>query len=171
MFLIEKQPSPPIQNACEWSTLVTLGCDKDVNCQNVIRQNWPNRCVFGDVCQWSLPKSAKKKIQGDYECFACGRDHTIDVDVCVDKWHGNLSKGALKTLVAGPPCPPWSSRGKRQKRDDPRFEAHDVFKTYAISEGFDIIIYECVYDKDVVDLLYSFFIKPQYTAPRLEKHS
>jgi hypothetical protein len=145
------------------STLVTEGCDKDASCQSVLRQNWPSRCIFGDVTDWT---KGKRKLKTEVTCFKCGVDHSLGLETCFAKAGTPLNKDGLKVLVGGPPCPPWSKLGKLKKRDDPRVATHEILSVYAISEGFDIIIYECVYDPDVVKLLAELFRTPKYLVPR-----
>jgi hypothetical protein len=71
----------------------------------------------------------------------------------------------LCVLVAGPPCPPWSKRGKRQGTNDPRARTHVALQTYVTTNKFDVLVYECVWADELVDLLGIWYPKPQYEVP------
>ncbi len=151
----------------EVGRVVQIGCDKDPACQVMLRQNWPNRCILGDVMDWVDPCNTRldATLKDKVECIVCDGAHSPHPSVCFEKANVKAPNKSLQVMVAGPPCPPWSKRGKRQKRDDPRIAVHEVWRKY-VDMGFDIVLFENVWDQDIINLLNEYFPKPKWTVPR-----
>jgi len=74
-----------------------------------------------------------------------------------DLMDSKVAPGFAKVMVAGPPCTPWSKRGKWKGNTDPQAKTHLVWATFVLQQKFDIVIFECVYDSEVLENVNKFF--------------
>ena len=128
--------------------------DKNKDCQTVLHANDESRCVFTDILSWV--KSGKTlhsmKFHKRSNCYTHGDKCFIDVPDDVQTSHM-----AARVMIAGPPCTPWSKRGNRQGNKDPQAHTHIVWAKYVLDNKFDIVIFECVYDDEVLQNITKVF--------------
>lgn len=126
---------------------ISMGKAADLNkdCRKVLCTNYVGRCVFGDVR--GFVKSGKTlnsmTLQSECYCYTHSKDCPLDVSEVT-------KTGRVNVMVAGPPCTPWSKRGKRQGNKDPQAHTHLIWAKYVLEQKFDIVVFECVYDDEVL---------------------
>jgi len=125
--------------------------DKNRECRKVLLQNLPGRCVFKDILDFvEKGKNMKTwKLRSQCSCAL----HENDCDLMPS----DAASGCAKVMIAGPPCTPWSKRGKRQGNNDPQAQTHLIWASFVLREKFDIVIFECVYDPEVLQNVTKFF--------------
>ena len=118
--------------------------DKNKECRKVLMENCKDRCVFGDILDW-VAKGKSMRSWELKEVAACER-HQKQCHIMAPSNNATM----IKVMVAGPPCTPWSKRGKRKGNKDPQAQTHLVWAKFVLLHRFDIVIFECVYDTEVL---------------------
>ena len=140
--------------------------DFDKSCQGVLLGNFDDRCVFSDILDL---KNGKRKFGARSPA-----ELLKDTLFCLKhKCECPIFKsfpGYINVMCAGPPCPPWSTMGKKEGLNDPRAETHNVWAGLVRKVGYNLVVFENVggYPTEYLEkLLPEFEFKMMAHDPKL----
>ena len=108
-----------------------VSLDRNSDCRKVLKANCSDRCIFGDVQDFVASGQTLNKIKFKTCCHCY--THNQDCPLAPSR-----QEGVASVMVAGPPCTPWSKRGKRQGNKD------IVWAKYVLENKIDLVVFECV---------------------------
>jgi site-specific DNA-cytosine methylase len=129
-----------------------IGLDNRPECRKVLKHNYGDRCIFGDVQDFVASGQTLDKIKFKTCCHCY--THNQDCPLAPSR-----QEGVASVTVAGPPCTPWSKRGKRQGNKDPQAHTHIIWAKYFLENKIDLVVFECVYDDEVLRNVLEIFGK------------
>ena len=124
-------------------SLTGVSLDKNSDCRKVLKASCSDRCIFGDVQDFVQTGRTLDNIKFKNQCQCFSHDQDCHVAPA-------RPDGAASVMVAGPPCTPWSKRGKRRGNKDPQAHTHIIWAKYVLEHAIDVVVFECVYDDEVI---------------------
>ena len=127
--------------------------DKNEASQATLMANFPDSCLFGQLEDW-LEGHARSldKMRLKQQC-KCLRHE----DCPLPSKPSSASDASFVVMIAGPPCNPWSKRGKRTGNKHADAFAHVIWTKIALEGPYDIVIFENVWDQELIDNLHKHF--------------